>query len=166
MLSQYDIFIKFSNIPLTEIQSDSITEIALEKSKSAFQSIAEPVIVEDDGLFIDELNGFPGQYSSYVFQTIGIEGILELLNTSKNRSASFKSCIAYCDGNSSKNFEGEVRGKISKEETLNGWGYDPIFIPNGTSLTFGQLQILKLKGTFSHRAKALKEFVNWYCTSE
>ena len=73
ILSQYGIFVKLSYISMTEIQSDSIKDIALEKSKSAFQSTAEPVIVEDDGLFIDELNGFPGQYSSYVFKTIGMK---------------------------------------------------------------------------------------------
>lgn len=162
ILSQYGVFIKLSNINLTEIQSDSIKDIALEKSKSAFQSIAEPVIVEDDGLFIDELNGFPGQYSSYVLKTIGTEGILELLSKIKNRTASFKSCVAYYDGKTSKSFEGEIKGKISKGCILNGWGYDPIFIPNGTSLTFGQLQIQNVKEKFSHRAKALKVFANWY----
>ena len=66
---------------IKEIQSDSLEEIALEKCRYAFSKIKSPVIVEDDGLFIEKLNGFPGQYSAFVFKTIGIKGILDLLRT-------------------------------------------------------------------------------------
>src|SRR5918911_4288722 len=130
ILQKYRISVVFSKLVLTEIQSDSIEEIAIEKSKYAFAELSRPVIVEDDGLFIYELNGFPGQYSSYAYKTIGNNGILRLLGNSKQRFAAFKSFFAFCsDGNNALAFEGEVEGKISYNITEGGWGYDPIFIP-------------------------------------
>ena len=97
ILQKYCISVVFSKLALTEIQSDSIEEIAIEKSKHAFAEMSRPVIVEDDGLFIYELNGFPGQYSSYVYKTIGNDGILKLMNNSKQRFAIFKSSLAFSD---------------------------------------------------------------------
>jgi XTP/dITP diphosphohydrolase len=162
VLSKYGIVIEFLKIELIEIQSDSIERIAIEKSKNAFTKTSKPVIVEDDGIFITELNGFPGQYASYVFKTIGNDGILKLLTNSKNRQAYFRSVVAFYDGRNSLSFIGETRGNISQRITEGGWGYDPIFIPLGTTLTYGQLELQKRKKQFSHRVKALDEFVKWY----
>ena len=163
VLQQYDISIEFYNAVLTEIQNDSIEVIAIEKAKSAFAKISKPLIVEDDGLFIHELNSFPGQYSSYVYKTIGNNGILKLLLDSKSRSAVFRSYFTYYDGKiNPKSFRGEAYGRISYRITEGGWGYDPIFVPRGSILTFGQLQIRNMKSGFSHRAKALNLFAKWY----
>jgi XTP/dITP diphosphohydrolase len=163
ILQQHNISIEFYNVALTEIQSDSIEAIAINKAKSAFAEISKPVIVEDDGLFIYALNNFPGQYSSYVYKTIGNNGILKLLNDSKCRSAVFKSYFTYYDGKRNpKSFKGETYGSISYRITEGGWGYDPIFVPRGSVLTFGQLQIRNIKIRFSHRAKALSLFAKWY----
>src|SRR5919197_136969 len=163
ILQQYDIGVKFYEVVLTEIQSDSIEVIAIEKAKSAFAEVSKPVIVEDDGLFIDQLNCFPGQYSSYVYKTIGNDGILKLMLNSKRRSAVFKSFFTFYDGKKNpKSFIGEIQGRISHRITEGGWGYDPIFIPTGSDLTFGQLQIRNRKIGFSHRTKALKRFAKWY----
>ncbi|MDQ5875907.1 MAG: non-canonical purine NTP pyrophosphatase, partial [Thermoproteota archaeon] len=71
------IAVDFSHTHLVEIQSDSLEEIAREKAKAAFAKVKRQIIVEDDGLFIDSLSGFPGQYSSFVFKTIGNDGILK-----------------------------------------------------------------------------------------
>jgi XTP/dITP diphosphohydrolase len=163
ILQEYNISIEFHNMALTEIQSDSIQAIAISKAKSAFAEVSKPVIVEDDGLFIDELNSFPGQYSSYVYKTIGNNGILKLLLDSEKRSATFRSYFTYYDGKrNAKSFKGEVHGSISYKVTDGGWGYDPIFVPKGSVLTFGQLQIRNMKIRFSHRAKALDRFAKWY----
>lgn len=163
ILEQYDISIELYNVALIEIQSDSIEAIAISKAKSAFAEISKPVIVEDDGLFINELNSFPGQYSSYVYKTIGNNGILKLLLDSKSRSAVFRSYFTYYDGKTNpKSFRGEAYGRISHRITDGGWGYDPIFVPRGSILTFGQLQIRNMKSGFSHRAKALNLFAKWY----
>ena len=118
------------------------------------------VIVEDDGLFVDSLSGFPGQYSSFVFKTIGNDGILKLLARSAKRSAYFLSLIAFYDGRILSISEGRVNGKITDRITEGGWGYDPIFVPDGTDLTFAELE--KNKNEYSHRKRALEKFAQWY----
>ena len=162
VLQKYAINVHFFRILLTEIQSNSLIEIAKEKSKTAFKEISKPIIVEDDGLFIDELKGFPGQYSSYSFETIGYDGVLKLLINSKTRTAYFRSVFAFYDGEILKSFFGEIKGKIAHTPMGKGWGYDPIFIPDGSELTFGQLHQENKKADFSHRTKALSKFADWY----
>jgi len=159
ILLSHGIPVKFAQIPLVEVQADSLEAIATEKVRSAFARVQSPVIVEDDGLFIDGLKGFPGQYSSYVFKTIGTDGILKLLAGSSDRSASFRSLIAYYDGNTMSLFEGTVGGSISDRIMEGGWGYDPIFVPAGSELTFAELKDEKNK--HSHRSKALEKFARW-----
>src|SRR5215210_1404020 len=161
ILSTRNISVYFSQLPLVEIQSDFLEEIAREKAKTAFAKVGRQVIVEDDGLFIDSLGGFPGPYSSFVFRTIGNDGILKLLTGSANRSAYFRSLIAFYNGITLSISEGRVDGRISERVTEGGgWGYDPIFVPDGTDLTFAELK--KSKNEYSHRKRALERFAQWY----
>src|ERR671919_1290572 len=160
ILSTRNISVNFSQIHLVEIQSDSLEEIAREKAKTAFAKVRKQVIVEDDGLFINSLGGFPGPYSSFVFRTIGNDGILKLLAGSANRSAYFRSLIAFYNGITLSISEGRVDGRISDRVTEGGWGYDPIFVPDGTDLTFAELK--KNKNEYSHRKRALEKFAQWY----
>ncbi|HKR57513.1 MAG TPA: non-canonical purine NTP pyrophosphatase, partial [Candidatus Nitrosopolaris sp.] len=85
ILKQHEISVKFLKRKLQEIQANSLDKIAAEKSKAAYNMISMPVLVEDDGLFINGLKGFPGPYSSFVFSSIGNEGILKLLSGSRKR---------------------------------------------------------------------------------
>ena len=161
ILSTRSITVDFSQRHLVEIQSDSLKEIAGEKAKTAFAKVGRPVIVEDDGLFIDSLAGFPGPYSSFVFKTIGNDGILKLLAGSAKRSAYFSSVIAFYNGITLSISDGRVDGRISERVTEGGgWGYDPIFVPDGTDLTFAELK--KSKNEYSHRRRALEKFAKWY----
>lgn len=160
ILSTRNISVDFSQIHLVEIQSDSLEEIAREKAKTAFAKVGRQVIVEDDGLFIDSLGGFPGQCSSFVFRTIGNDGILKLLAGSAKRSAYFRSLIAFYNGITLSISDGRVYGRISDRITEGGWGYDPIFVPDGTNLTFAELK--KNKNEYSHRKRALEKFAQWY----
>jgi XTP/dITP diphosphohydrolase len=132
-------------------------DIASKKAKDAFLKYKKPVIIEDDGLFINSLDGFPGPYSSYAFKTIGNKGILNLLKN--NRKAKFVSIITFCDKKILKSFDGKLDGTISKSQKGKGWGYDPIFIPKNTMKTFAEINN---KNELSHRYKALKKFSNWY----
>jgi len=157
ILESFGVKIKFYKIELEEIQSNSLSEVASKKVINAFEVLKKPVIIEDDGLFIDSIGNFPGVYSSYVFKTIGNKGILNLLG--KNRQAKFVSIISFLDKNHFKSFEGKIDGKISKTQKGQGWGYDPIFIPLNSKKTFAEL---KNKNELSHRYKALKKFANWY----
>lgn len=157
ILHSFGINLGFYKYELEEIQSSSLKEIASKKAVQAFQKCKTSVIVEDDGLFIDSLYGFPGPYSSYVFKTIGNKGILQLLK--QNRKAKFVSIISFCDDKNSKSFEAKVDGTISKTPHEKGWGYDPIFMPKNLNKTFAELTN---KNDLSHRYKALKKFSNWY----
>ena len=148
----------FFKSTLKEIQADSLKEIAAQKVDEAYRRIHKPVIIEDAGLFIDSLNGFPGPFSAYVFKTIGNSGILRLVKS--NRKAKFQSVVAYCDNKYGVMlFDAKVEGKISRTAKGKGWGYDPIFIPQGQSKTFA---MLSNKNEVSHRYKALKKFSNWF----
>jgi len=145
---------------LEEIQSNNLNDIAEKKAIYAYDLIQKPVIIEDDGLFINTLNGFPGPYSSYVYDTIGNKGIMDLLENSKVRDAKFVSIIAYCDSDCDvKLFESSIPGKISSIIEKGGWGYDPIFIPDGESKTYANVSD---KDKFSHRSAALTKFSNWF----
>jgi XTP/dITP diphosphohydrolase len=162
ILSLHGIEAVFARVELLEIQSDSLEVVAKEKVKSAFEKAHMPVIVEDDGLFIKSLNGFPGPYSSYVFKTLGNAGIIKLLDGLPDRSAAFTSMIAYYDGRNVVVFEGTVEGMIADRIAEGGWGFDPIFIPAGTDLPFSRLPN---KNDYSHRRKALEKFASWFLAS-
>jgi XTP/dITP diphosphohydrolase len=156
--SKFGLKIKFLKSTLQEIQADDLEAIARHKAMKAFSIYSKPVIVEDDGLFIKSLNGFPGPYSSFVFNTIGNKGILRLV--SKPRDASFRSIIAYCERDGDVHlFSADVEGTISKKERGMRWGFDPIFIPHGENQSYSQLVE---KNQISHRYLALKKFANWY----
>jgi len=157
ILNNFGINIGFFNCKLEEIQSDSLVEIAKNKARQAFLKCKKPVIVEDDGLFIESLNGFPGPYSSYVFKTLGNNGILQLLK--QKRKAKFVSIISFCDKKNIETFESKINGRISKKLLGKGWGYDPIFIPITKKKTFAQLEN---KNQVSHRFKSLRKFSSWY----
>ena len=95
ILTNLGVKVNFSKTTLEEIQSSSLSEIAEQKAISAYELIQKPVIIEDDGLFIDSLNGFPGPYSSYVYDTIGNKGIMRLLENIELRNARFVACLLY-----------------------------------------------------------------------
>mgnify|MGYP001488539393 FL=1 len=160
ILSNLGLEINMFKTTLEEIQSNSMNEIAKRKALDAFRKIKKPVIIEDDGLFIESLDGFPGPYSSYVYDTIGNKGIMRLLENIETRNAKFVAIIAYCDGENDSNlFESSIPGKISLSIEEGGWGYDPIFIPDGESKTYANVSD---KDKFSHRSASLKKFSDWF----
>lgn len=164
ILTEFGICTNHIRLELVEIQSSVLAGIAESKARDAFLRVGRPVLVEDDGLFVDRLQGFPGPYSSYVLETIGLDGILNLLHSSEGRDARFVAVVAYDDGRTHRTFEAAVRGAISQRPAGDGWGYDPIFIPNNYNLTFAQMGTSQ-KIRISHRTSALKMFASWYTTS-
>lgn len=155
--------VEYERALLQEVQSDELVVIAQAKARDAHCRLGMPVIVEDDGLFIEALGGFPGAYSSYVMRTIGIAGVLKLLDGSgSDRRAKFSAAIAYDDGSESRAFEASVRGSISEAPRgEKSWGYDPVFVPDGRDKTFAEMgPDQKIRA--SHRTEALKAFAEWY----
>ena len=165
ILSEYGLNLEMVKAKMLEIQNNDIMTIAVTSIKEAHTRVSGPIIVEDAGLFIKQLNDFPGPYSAYVYQTLGCKGILKLLEGQVDRDAEFRSAVAYTDDAimpSVKIFLGIVKGKISvKVCGKQGFGFDPIFMPEELNKTFGEIR-LEQKSKYSHRAMALKEFASWY----
>jgi len=164
LLAEYRVATALLKVKTHEIQDDDIENIAKASALEAAERCNLPVIVEDAGLFIEALGGFPGPYSSYVYRTIGTEGILKLMNGLEKRGAYFRSVVAFCDPeNSIKCFDGRAMGRISqKERGGSGFGFDPIFEPlGGRGKTFAEMTTEE-KNRHSHRAQALRKFAEWY----
>jgi XTP/dITP diphosphohydrolase len=164
ILGKYGIPVRQLNIDKTEIQSTGLEEVARYASNQISKSSQQRLIaVEDSGLFISSLSGFPGAYSSFVHETLGTDGILTLLSNQLDRSARFQSIVALSGpGFRTQVFKGTVLGKIAtRAKGSAGFGFDPIFIPKGTSLTFaegGQ----NAKNRYSHRSRAFRKLAAWY----
>lgn len=148
--------------PKLEIQADTLGEIVRYSAVTLYSVFREPMILEDSGLFIAALKDFPGPYTNYVKRTLDCEGILKLMEGIGDRRATFKSVIAYVDREELRLFEGEVYGTISFERRgEGGFGFDPIFIPAGSSRTFAEMSIQE-KSVISHRAIAMRKFLEFY----
>jgi XTP/dITP diphosphohydrolase len=169
VLAEYNIAVGMLRVKSLEIQVDGLEEIAEASVIDAFEKCRLPIIVEDAGLFVDALNGFPGPYAAYVYKTIGNQGLLRLMQNVKTRKACFKSVIAYLskDLKSPKCFCGQVQGEIVTEEKRgignSGFGFDPVFRPIRANRTFAEMGISE-KNAFSHRAEAFRAFAEWYKT--
>lgn len=140
---------------------------ALAKARYAFNASGMDAFADDTGLEIIALGGLPGVHSARFAgpdkdSSANIEKVLTLLGDNENRQARFKTVIALILQNKEYLFEGTVEGQITRERRGNGgFGYDPIFLPEGKIITFGQME-LEEKNSVSHRARAfnkLKEFL-------
>ena len=166
VLREFGISTAMLNLDTTEIQADDIETIAKTSALEAAKESGMPIFVEDAGLFIDILKGFPGPYSSYVYRTLGIGGILKLMKDANRRDSHFCSAVVFSDSrkaNSAKCFMGKVDGKIvHKEQGKMGFGFDPIFAPSAKpDKTFAEITQQE-KNKHSHRAEALRKFGSWY----
>ena len=154
---------KLEGFQKVEIQHTNLDEIAKTALTLIVPSTEKLVFVEDSGLFVHELNGFPGPYSSYVFDTIGIDGILKLLNGAKSRKAEFHSSVSFgTKGMILATFSSVTEGLLTSEPRGDkGFGFDPIFVPMWANKTFGQME-LNEKTVYSHRSKALQKLALWF----
>ena len=148
------------NIGYTEVQADSLEEVAAFGIAEVMRKFASPAIIEDAGLFIDHLRGFPGVYSAYVFDTIGNRGTLKLMADVENRRAVFRSVVCYGEpGMEPRFFRGEMEGRIGyAPRGEGGFGYDPIF--EVEERTLGEMS-LEEKNRISHRARSMMALKEW-----
>lgn len=143
-----------------EIQADTTAEISLDSARRLSESIKTDFFLEDTGLYIDSLNGFPGPYSSYVASTVGNEGILNLL-AGKERAGRFLTVITYCSNGVFNQFDGVLEGRISKKVSGSfGFGFDPVFIPEGYNVTLAEMTVDE-KNEISHRSRALSKLIEF-----
>ncbi|MBX8632451.1 MAG: XTP/dITP diphosphatase [Thermoplasmata archaeon YP2-bin.285] len=144
-----------------EIQADTLESVVGFGLNYLKPFVPGPFIIDDSGLFVDALGGFPGVYSSYAFRTIGNEGILTLLKGKGNRRASFRTVLGMVHEGKEHFFRGECRGYISElPKGVNGFGFDPIFVPEGREMTFAEMSV-QMKNDISHRGMALRRLKNF-----
>ena len=160
VLVEYGVELERLSIDRVEIQADD-PELIAEYSLKVLD-VDVPILIEDAGLYIDKYYGFPGPYSSYALRTIDNEGILKLMEGETERGARYLSAVAFRDGDTSVTFTGEVVGRIAMEmRGTNGFGYDPIFMPEeGDGRTFGEMSAAE-KARISHRARAFRKLGEW-----
>lgn len=149
--------------------ANTIKENALLKARFVFDYLKDkqnemPVFADDSGLEVKALNGAPGVFSA---RYAGIpkndannnQKLLQALNTITKRNARFVTVITLITNENVQVFEGEIKGAIAYEARgNNGFGYDPLFIPQGYRSTFAQLSA-ETKNTISHRAMAVRQLV-------
>ncbi|MCI4336088.1 MAG: non-canonical purine NTP pyrophosphatase [Thermoplasmata archaeon] len=154
ILRPFGIAVRWSRRSLPEMQADTLEEVVRGKLAAAARS-SVPLLVEDSGLFIDALNGFPGVYSSYAYRTLGVSTVLRLAQTQRSRRAAFRTVAGLRMGKDVRLFRGESIGHLSRRPRgKGGFGFDPIFQPAGQSRTFAEMD-LATKNLFSHRARAM-----------
>lgn len=156
ILKGMGITVKHLSFSYPELQLDDAERIAEESAKFCFDKFAMPLFIEDSGLFIPGLAGFPGPFTSYVERTIGNKGLLAL---AKGKKAEAQSIVTYIDSSGIKSFVGKVKGTLVSSRGKSGFGFDPIFQPDGYDKTFGQ--DMDLKNSISHRRKSIEKFAKW-----
>jgi XTP/dITP diphosphohydrolase len=153
ILAEYGVHVRWSRRKLPEVQAARL-EAVVESKLAAAVRVGPRVLVEDSGLFIPALGGFPGVYSAYALDTIGLNGILRLMR-GRERLAIFRAVAGLSLGPRRWIRAGNCRGKIAdRVRGTRGFGFDPIFISAGETQTFGQLDP-EQKNRLSHRARAI-----------
>lgn len=145
-----------------EETGQTFRENAFLKAKAYADLTGLPTVADDSGLEVKALDGFPSVQSNRWFQGTTSErneALLDLLKDKENREARFYSVICFFDPQAKlcKYFDGEIKGQIAPEQRgskIEGFGYDPIFIPEGYQQSFAELGVA-VKNTISHRKQAL-----------
>ena len=150
-----------------EIVEDGVTfaENALIKAKYCFENTGKPSLGDDSGLVVEALDGRPGVLSAryagdHNFKK-NIEKVLEEMTNEPNRRAYFITVLCFKDEDGEHYFEGRVYGNLTTEVFgEDGFGYDPIFVPDGYNLTFAEM-LPEEKNRISHRSEAMKKFLDF-----
>ncbi|MFY0644736.1 MAG: RdgB/HAM1 family non-canonical purine NTP pyrophosphatase [Bacteroidia bacterium] len=139
---------------------------AIQKLRQVFSVLRTNCFADDTGLEIEALNGEPGVYSAryagdHKNSEDNMQKVLKLMNGHSNRAAQFRTVIALNWGGKEHIFEGICKGRIAKERKgAEGFGYDPIFIPENSELSFAQMS-MEQKNEISHRGKAVDQLVHF-----
>jgi XTP/dITP diphosphohydrolase len=153
-----------ADLDLPEIQAIDPADVATEKARAAREALEDtdlPVLVEDSGLMVDAWGGFPGALTKWLMQSVGNEGLLRMFAPGDDRSARAVCVVALAEaGGRVRTFRGEVRGTVAESPRgEGGFGYDPVFVPGWSSMTYAQMG--EGKNTDSHRARAFRAVKEW-----
>ena len=153
-----------ADLDLPEIQAIDPAEVAAEKVRAARAALGGPelpVLVEDSGLMVDAWDGFPGALTKWLMRSVGNEGLLRMLPEGVDRSARAVCVVALAEADGSvRTFRGEVPGTLAQRPRgTGGFGYDPVFIPEWSSMTYAEMG--EGKNEDSHRARAFRAVREW-----
>ncbi|HUR63837.1 MAG TPA: RdgB/HAM1 family non-canonical purine NTP pyrophosphatase [Candidatus Thermoplasmatota archaeon] len=148
-----------------EVQADTLAEVAEAGARHLLATgLAPPFLLEDSGLFVAALRGFPGVYSRHALDTIGLGGVLKLLSDVEGemRTAAFQAHLLYVDAAGGMHgFAGTCPGRIAgRPAGSGGFGFDPIFQPRGDDRTFAEMDAAQ-KAALGHRGKAVRAFLEF-----
>jgi non-canonical purine NTP pyrophosphatase (RdgB/HAM1 family) len=145
--------VEHHNLDLTEIQSLNLEEIIVHKVKEAYSLINSPVLVHDTALYFTAFGQLPGPFIKWFLETVGNQGMCQMLNNFADRSAVAVVNIGYYDGKDLKIFKADLKGIIADKPAGNGgFGWDPIFIPEGFEKTRSELsQEDYLQNSLTHK---------------
>lgn len=150
------------NIDLPELQDSDAHNVVRAKLVEAFKHKDGEFMIEDTSLYFDCLNGLPGPFIKWFIKAIGTNGLAEMANKLENNKATGKTIIGYAKNSKEiEFFDGEMRGAIVAPRGESGFGWDPIFQPDGHTKTYGEMNEQE-KSAMSMRAVALeklKEFL-------
>ncbi|MDH5752574.1 MAG: RdgB/HAM1 family non-canonical purine NTP pyrophosphatase [Deltaproteobacteria bacterium] len=149
--------IKSAPLELTEPQTLDMEELARHKALEAWDKLGRPVMVEDTALVFHGWKGLPGPFIRFFIENMGLEGLYKALEGFPDKSAEAICTIGYHDGHRVSCFHGHVKGHICPPRGEQGFGWDPIFVPEGSELSFAEMS-LDQKQRFSMRAQALEKF--------
>jgi len=167
-LSPFAISLERAELDVDEIKSLDIVKTAREKAQDSFALLKRPLVVEDTGIFFNAFNSFPGTYSKFCIETIGVRDTVGLLKGKKDTSASFVTVACYTDGKTTECFEGRVDGQVVLSPRGNPPAklpYDSYFVPIGSTRTYAEMA-LEEKNGFSHRSRAFEKFAQWFKASQ
>lgn len=142
------------DIDLPEIQELDPHKIIEAKLKAAFEHHSGEMIVEDGGVYLEALGGFPGPLIKWYWQALGPQKIFEVCEKLGNNMARIQVIIGYSKGQDIKYFEGEMTGKVVAPTGAEGFGWDVVFVPDGYDKTFAEMDV-SVKNSISHRRQAL-----------
>ena len=141
-------------IDLPEIQSTNVQEVIEEKLKEAYKIVKQPVFCEDTGVYIKNMNNFPGALIKFYMESLGLAKIAK---QNAGSSVYAETIIGYHDGKNIHFFSGKIIGTIPEKPKGKGFGWDPIFVPKGFTKSFSQISPEE-KNRISMRGKAFTKF--------
>lgn len=149
---------------IPEIQSLDQELVAINKAREAWNRLQKPLLAEDAGIYFEKFNHFPGTLTKFIYQAIGMEGLLKLVK-SQDKALFQMHLIYYYGPDQYQIFKANCPGTIIETNVFQAsksTPFDDIFMPDGSDKTYAQLRQSNLLSNFNYRVKALEMFAAWY----
>lgn len=151
--------IETADIDLPEIQSLDMSEVLRAKADEAWRHLKRPLIVEETGLEIHAMNGFPGPLVKWMLEAVGAEGVARVAAAFDNQGVTARCSVLYRDADGDVVATGETVGTlVLPPRGTRGFGWDPVFLPDGETQTYGELPADR-KDSIGHRGRAWRALI-------